>query len=162
MSPKLAILWVFNSFHIWWISAHLVQTNWPQSRQNPVAIDVSHFSQCIFCGSLVLDSISRISNKPSAWKSVCSPETPVGGSRVVRRQVGQHRVCPSRSWTTRRPRHFLQKEWKHGSSLASVKVSRQTEHSSWAVILFSAFSATPDGVAILYYCEEEIVLSRAY
>ena len=39
--------------------------------------------------------------------------------------------------------------------MASVKVLRQMEHSSWAVILFSAFSATPDGVAILYYCERE-------
>jgi len=116
---------------------------------NLVALCFSHFSHCVFCGSFNLASVSLISSKCSTWKSVCSPKTPAGGSGVVRRQFGQVRVCPLRSWTTRRSRHFLQKEWKHGSNLASVYVSRQTEHSSWVVILFSAFSATLGGWSIL-------------
>jgi len=105
-------------------------------------MDFLHFSHCVFCGSFTLVSVAWISNKWLMRKAVCSPETPVGGSKVVCRQFGQHRVCPSRSLTTKGSRHFLQNVWKHGSSFGLVYISRQTEHSSWAVIFFSASSAT--------------------
>jgi len=68
-----------------------------------------HLCQC----SMNLKQVIDVEGCLQSWD-------PSGGSKVVRRQLGQHSVCPSRSLTTKRLRHFLQNIWKQGSNFGLV------------------------------------------